>query len=141
LGLDADPPYLTLDAADEKNREGSTVAIRSDLAADIRQWLTDKAKARQDAARNAPTVAFDSQDQNKPERDSRNSDAGKRQTCQGYAGLPSDTLVFDVPTGLVRILDRDLALAGIPKRDDRGRTVDVHALRHYAASRIMPSRF
>ena len=35
LDLDADPPYLTLDAADEKNREGSTIAIRPDLAADL----------------------------------------------------------------------------------------------------------
>jgi hypothetical protein len=35
-----------------------------------------------------------------------------------------------VPKGLVRILDRDLKLAGIPKRDERGRTVDVHAMRH-----------
>jgi integrase len=31
---------------------------------------------------------------------------------------------------LERILDRDLRLAGIPKRDDRGRTLDVYALRH-----------
>jgi len=130
LDLDADPAFLTLDAADEKNREGSTVAIRSDLAADLRAWLTDKARAQQDADGNAPTVAFDSQDQNTPEHDRRNSDASKRQACQGFAGLPSDTLVFDVPAGLVRILDRDLRLAGIPKRDERGRTVDVHALRH-----------
>src|SRR5262245_46622731 len=27
-------------------------------------------------------------------------------------------------------MDRDLKRAGIPKVDDRGRTVDVHALRH-----------
>ena len=37
--------------------------------------------------------------------------------------------LFHVPTGLLRILNRDLKAAGIPKRDDRGRTVDVHALR------------
>ena len=35
-----------------------------------------------------------------------------------------------MPAGLVRILDRDLHQAGISKRDERGRTVDVHALRH-----------
>ncbi len=35
-----------------------------------------------------------------------------------------------VPAGLVRILDRDLQAAGIDKRDERGRTIDVHALRH-----------
>ena len=37
---------------------------------------------------------------------------------------------FTVPPGLVRIRDHDLKLAGIPKKDSRGWTVDVHALRH-----------
>src|SRR6202040_2189910 len=45
------------------------------------------------------------------------------------ARLPPDTPLFTVPKALVRILDRDLRLAGIPKRDERGRTLDVHALR------------
>jgi hypothetical protein len=44
--------------------------------------------------------------------------------------LSSDTPLFYVPTGLLRILDRDLKAAGIPKTDNRGRTIDVHALRH-----------
>ena len=35
-----------------------------------------------------------------------------------------------VPTALVKILDRDLKLAGIPKKDSRGWTIDVHAMRH-----------
>jgi integrase len=35
-----------------------------------------------------------------------------------------------VPPKLCKILNRDLKLAGIPKRDDRGRSLDVHALRH-----------
>ncbi len=129
LVLDADPPFLVLDAADEKNREGSTIPLRADLAADLRQWLADKAKAAQDV----PAVAFDP-NHRKP---------GKRH--QGEAGglaghvlrlpaagptLPPDTPLFTVPAGLVRILDRDLKAAGIPKRDERGRTVDVHAMRH-----------
>lgn len=37
--------------------------------------------------------------------------------------------LFVVPAGLVRILDRELLAAGIQKRDERGRTIDVHALR------------
>src|SRR5439155_7986767 len=37
--------------------------------------------------------------------------------------------VFEVPSGPRRIFDRDLKHAGIPKRDERGRTLDVHALR------------
>ena len=44
--------------------------------------------------------------------------------------LSLDTPLFIVPAGLVRILDRDLALAGIPKRHFRAWTIDVHALRH-----------
>ena len=99
LNLDADPPCLVLDAADEKNREGSTIPLRTDLAADLRQWLADKTKAAE-------------------------NDAGQ------ILRLPADTPVFRVPRDLVRILDRDLKLAGIEKRDERGRTVDVHALRH-----------
>jgi len=42
--------------------------------------------------------------------------------------------LFTVPAGLRRILDRDLKAAGIPKRDDRGRSIDVHALRHTFAT-------
>ena len=37
--------------------------------------------------------------------------------------------LFTVPAGLVRILNRDLQAAGIDKADERGRTIDVHALR------------
>jgi integrase len=57
--------------------------------------------------------------------------------------LPQGEPLFDVPKGLLRILDHDLAAAGLAswvkdertgrrrvnKRDERGRTVDVHALR------------
>ncbi len=45
------------------------------------------------------------------------------------SGHVPSTPLFHAPAGLVRFLDRDLAVAGIPKRDERGRTVDVHALR------------
>jgi len=37
--------------------------------------------------------------------------------------------LFNVPDGLVRILDRDMRAAEIPKVDDRGRVLDAHALR------------
>ena len=38
--------------------------------------------------------------------------------------------VFDVPAGLLRIMNRDLKAAGIPKHDADGCVVHVHALRH-----------
>ena len=103
LHLDDAVPYAELDAADEKNREGSEIALRDDLAADVRSWLADKLERIQSEARAIGEAP--------PTR------------------LAPDTPVFVVPSGLIRILDRDLEHAGIPKRDDRGRTLDVHALR------------
>jgi integrase len=61
LVLDTDPPYLVLDAADEKNREGSTLPLRADLAANLREWLAEKAQAHQQPAGEAQTVRFDPQ--------------------------------------------------------------------------------
>src|SRR5262249_7165945 len=116
LRLDDAVPYLSLDAADEKNREGNDLPLREDLAADLRGWLADKLGALEDEARPAGDPS--------------------------PARLPPDTPLCDVPSRLVKILDRDLVAAGIArrvkvgdkwvidKRDDRGRTLDVHALRH-----------
>ena len=104
LVLNGPTPYAVLNAADEKNRQGSDIPLRADLVADIGRWLDHKLKAAQDAA--------------------------ERENRPIPARLPADTPLFTVPTGLVRIMDRDLRTAAIPKRDERGWTVDVHALRH-----------
>ncbi len=101
--LDGPRPYLDLSAADEKNREGAWLPLRADLADDLRQWLADRLTSLQDDARG--------QGEPIPVR------------------LPADMPLFNVPAGLIRIFDRDLKAAGIAKRDDRGRTLDVHALR------------
>src|SRR5262249_20334541 len=42
LRLDDAVPCLSLDAADEKNREGNDIPLRADLAADLRDWLAAK---------------------------------------------------------------------------------------------------
>jgi integrase len=103
LQRDGAIPYVELDVADEKNREGNDIVIRDDLAADLRAWLDDKLAALQaEAHRRGDPI---------PSR------------------LPGDMPVFAIPDGLVRIFSRDLKLAGIAKRDERGRTLDVHALR------------
>ena len=90
LELNANPPHLILDPKNEKNREGNSIPLRSDLVEDLRTWIDAK-----------------------PETETG-----------------PDALLFNVPTGLLRILDRDLKAAGISKKDSRGRTVDIHALRH-----------
>ena len=103
LFLDGPIPFAALDAADEKSREGNKVALRSDLATDLRNWLAEKLRRLQAEA--------------------------------GHSGKPIPsrlspaTPVFEVPDKLCKILSRDLHLAGIPKRDERGRVLDVHALR------------
>jgi integrase len=146
VALDADTPHLILNAADEKNREGSIIALRTDLADDLRQWLADKAAALLEAASNAPSVQFDPEDQERQKRNQSDSAGREGQSCLRLSAvptLPADMPLFTVPAGLVRILDRDLVAAGIArrvkgadgkvrieKRDERGRTVDVHALRH-----------
>ncbi len=80
-----DIPFVKLRSSNEKNRRGSTLALRADLAVDLRQW------------------------------------------CLGKAATEA---VFNVPAGLLRIMNRDLAAAGIPKKDAEGYVVHVHALRH-----------
>ena len=60
----------------------------------------------------------------------------------GFAGSDSEFSnlpLFAVPAGLVRVLNRDLKVAGIPKTDERGRTVDVHAMRMTLATMLNKS--
>ena len=42
--------------------------------------------------------------------------------------LPASTPLFRIPSGLTCVFDRDLSAAGIAKRDERIRVVNVHAL-------------
>lgn len=100
---DATGYYLILFAKDEKNRRGSTIPVRADLASELREWIAIRLvqlqfKARQDGLAIPISV-------------------------------PSNETLLCVPTGLTRIFNRDLAAADIPKRDARNRVVDVHALR------------
>lgn len=99
--LDGDHPHLVLDAANEKNREGSLIPLRADLCADLRRWIEAKLAAAQ--------------------------------ARSGGAGAGHERL-FAIRSNMVKVLNRDLRLAGIAKRDDRGRTVCVHSLRHTFAT-------
>ena len=84
--------------------EGAKLPLRTDLVSDLREWLGVKLEMlREMAIRGGEPIAL---------------------------RLPLAQRVFTIPRDMVRIFDRDLVAAGIPKRDERGRTVDVHALRH-----------
>jgi integrase len=99
--LDDERPAIMLRGVDAKNGEAARLPLRADVAGELRAWIDEKAEA----------------------------------VCRqrvGVAGIgrPADDMpLFDVPDKLVRILHRDADAAGIPKRDKRGRTIDVHALR------------
>ncbi len=49
--------------------------------------------------------------------------------------LPHDEPLFAVPRDMIKTFGRDLQAARIPKKDKRGRTVDLHALRHTFGTR------
>ncbi len=104
LRLDNATPHVLLEAADEKNRQGSGIVIRPDLAEDLQAWIDGRLAGRQAEAR--------SHGEPIPAR------------------LPADALLFNVADKMIRVFDRDLKAAGIAKRDERGYSLDVHALRH-----------
>ena len=106
LQLDGATPHVILNPEDEKNRNGTSLPLPDDLANDLRSWVSQK---RQRLLGERSTILM---------------------TARSKASeLPSDTPLFNVPYELVKILDRDLKAAGIAKIDDRGRRLDVHALR------------
>jgi len=143
LVLHGPTPHLVRNAADEKNRKGSTIPLRADLAADLRQWVAEKP---QKARGNTLAGALDSTHSETTNSHQADVSGPGREVClqlSAIAAVATHTPLFTVPAGLVRILDRDLVAAGIARRveispnkwkieklDERGRTVDVHALRH-----------
>jgi integrase len=116
VDLDGAEPYATLRAADEKARRGAEIPLRADLAVDLSQHLAERLRIEQRAA--------------------------KRENRPIPARLPADASLLHVPDALVKCLNRDLVAAGIAvavhdggdwrtdKRDERGRGLDVHCLRH-----------
>ena len=80
-----DVPFIKLRHSNEKSRKGATIALRIDLATELREWI--KRRDRSEA-------------------------------------------VLNVPAGILRIMNRDLAAAGIDKTDADGCVIHVHALRH-----------
>ena len=72
------------------SRQGSTIPLRHDLAADLRGWLADKLTwLRSDSGAPFGPVTL---------------------------RLPPDTPLFAVPAGLEVVMDRDLVFAGIARK-------------------------
>jgi hypothetical protein len=108
LDLSSVNPSGFLNAADEKNREGKTIPLRTDLAEGLRLWLAEK----------LPEMRAIALERGEPVPDR----------------LPGILPVFKVPSAVLTILGRDLVAAGqarrvegrdgkvrIEKREERGR--------------------
>jgi integrase len=102
--LDAQPPFAELLAKDEKAGRGAKIPLRADLVNDLRDYLAQRLKMEHEAALRA----------------------GRAVSMR----LATGSKLFTVPRDFIKIFDRDLAAAGIAKHDERGRVVDIHALRH-----------
>jgi len=120
VDLDGREPSAALAPENEKSRRGADIPLRRDLAADLAGHIAERL---QDAQREA-----------------------LRQRRPFPARLPADTPLLVVSSEILRILELDLVAAGladrvrgkdrtgkpcwkIDKRDERGRTFDVHAFR------------
>jgi len=91
-------------AKDEKAGRGAKIPLRADLVDDLRDYLDQRLKMEQEKALMAG--------------------------CAVPMRLSASSTLFTVPRDFIKIFDRDLAAAGIAKRDERDRVVDIHALRH-----------
>jgi integrase len=104
LHLDDPLPHIELKAKDAKAGRDARIPLREDLVGDLREWVAEKLElAQQEAEENGDPIPLH---------------------------LPLDPPLFYVPADMIKIFDRDLVAADIPKEDERGRTVDLHALRH-----------
>lgn len=102
--LDNKQPYLELKAKDEKAGRGAQIPLRTDIAFEIRKYMQEKLiRLQQETKKNCNVVP---------------------------ARLPAALPLFEMPRSMVGTFDRDLAAASIEKFDERGRSLDVHALRH-----------
>ena len=112
--LDESPAWLDLSHHHEKSGKGASIPLRDDVAERLRKHLAERLS-------------------------SINSEKRVLSMKGVLARLPMDMPLLNVPDKLVRILDRDLAAAGISKIDERGRSVDVHAMRHTFATMLSTS--
>lgn len=74
-------PQVTLNAADEKNRQGNSIPLRSDLADELREWVSSL------------------------------GDSSQRHTLsifgRGESDAPAASTLFNVPDDLSKVFERD----------------------------------
>ncbi len=120
LDLAARVPILRLKPADTKNREAADVPLRADLVDDFRNSLALELQLLKD---------------------------GRRTPSGSRFAIPVETQklsmserLFNVPTQMVKALNRDIVAAGIAKKAEPDRSVDFQTLRHSFGKLLRTSR-
>jgi integrase len=102
--------WLVLRATEAKSGKAAEIPVRADLAADFDELLRGRLSEVRTRARETGDAI--------------------------PARLDPEEKLLEIPVALGKLLDLDIHSAGIPKRDSRGRSADVHALRHSMASHL-----
>jgi hypothetical protein len=107
--LDHEPPYLDLKAEHEKARRGARIALPAFLSEELARYLSER----------ITRLCGD---------------------CSPFPKTFHNSPLFDLPRKMTRVFDRDLVFAelaerdpdtgNVNKRDEQGRSVDIHSLRH-----------
>ncbi len=113
--LDADTPHIVLRPGDTKNRKGGKIALHGELTAALALHMDQIRRSLNLGQRGAVSNMLK------------------------FGPVDDDPLLFNLPLKMTKVFDRDLAAAGIPKKDARGRTLDVHCLRHTFATWLAQS--
>jgi len=113
LCLDVDNPYVKVVVKHAKGAKEAALPLRSDLADALREHIACMANGGS----------------------GNGSDNPLPPGCCTTAQVSPTTPLFRIDwPNLLRTYNLDLAAAGITKKDDQGRTVDVHGLRHTFAT-------
>lgn len=111
LRLDDPSPHIAIPAGNAKNRKRNRSQLNTFMIGILKPWLVEKlAEARA-----------------KDRREGR---------AERAALAPTD-LLFDMPKQLIKLLDRDLAYAGLTKVDELGRKLCVHSFRYSYATNLL----
>ena len=122
--LDHEPAFIELRAADEKARRGAHIPLPGDLAAEVASHIDRVSRSR------------------------RVGHPGAFSNMVKFGAADDDPLLFDLPGKMTQVFDRDLIAAGLAakdekgrtvKKDARGRTLDIHCLRHTFATWLAQS--
>ncbi len=97
--LEANTPFLLLEAGSAKNRKSAQIPLQCDLRDRLVAYRAERIKRLADGCSTFPGT-FD-----------------------------GESLLDGLPQQMTKVFNKDCAAAGIPKQDAAGRTVDVHALR------------